>query len=385
MEKSKKRNLLIFGTALLLGLILLALVLGWFYQRDQAYNSRPLVLIHAPHPNKRLMVGEMIVVHATAREDRGLRRIELWADDKLVKAVEPGDQEPINLVLSSGWVPDSAGRHVLVVRAYSSGQVSGQASIRVFAEEAAEPDSPILHQVEEGETLQSIAADHGVSPDEITAANPELADSSPEPGEELVIPESGPDGSLPPPSPGDPGDPPDPEGDPPLLAVPGVFGVFERFGRSRDPIPLKLEITELRTGTTYDGLHCYLSMADSLPQWYPDRDHDQATDESFTPLGGGWWETEPDLEGDHAPLISWPGDQNLPVSISCVGVSGRGRGSGPRRPRADSSSRTMGRHTPGTEPGRRPWCPAACLPDYTPGRRIPDSSALPGPQHDLTF
>lgn len=321
MDKSKKRNLLILGTALLLGLILLALILGWFYRRDQAYNSRPLVLIHAPYQNKRLPVGEMVIVHATAREDRGLKRIELWADKKLVKAVESEDQEPIHLVLSSGWIPESSGRHRLVVRALSRDNISGQASIDVHAEESSLPE-PALHQAAEGETLETIAEDHGVSPDELAAANPDLADSGPEPGEELVIPDTEPPGLPAAPAPADPGEPPDPEGDPPLMAVPGVFGIFQALDISADRIPLKLEITELRTGSPYDSLHCYLSLADSLPQWYPDRDHDQATDESFTPLGGGWWETEPSLKGNQAPLISWPGDQDLPASISCVGVSG---------------------------------------------------------------
>lgn len=321
MDKTTKRILIIFGTALLFGLLILALILGWFYRRDQAFNSRPLVLIHSPTNNYRMKTGEMIVVHATAREDRGLQRIEFWADDQLVKAVEPEEEKPINLVLSSGWVPEASGRHQLVVRAYSSDQVSGQAAVDVFAEPA-DQESPVLHQVEEGETLESIGGMYGLSPVELSAANPDLSDNGPEPGAELVIPDTGPDGPPPAPLPEDAGEPPEPEGDPPLRAVPGIFGVFQRFASSTERIPLKLEITELRTGSFYDGLHCYLSLADSLPQWYPDRDHDQSTDESFIPLDGGWWETEPDLEGDHAPLISWPGDQDLPVSISCVGISG---------------------------------------------------------------
>ena len=47
MDKSKKRWLIILGV-LLIGLIILALFLGWFSRRGKAFDSRPLVLIHDP-------------------------------------------------------------------------------------------------------------------------------------------------------------------------------------------------------------------------------------------------------------------------------------------------------------------------------------------------
>jgi hypothetical protein len=102
------------------------------------------------------------------------------------------------------------------------------------------------------------------------------------------------------------------------------FGVFELFTPDAEQVTLRLEIPRLRTWEPYDGLHCYISLAGSLPQWYPDLDQDQATDESFPALDHGWWETAPNLEGSSAPVITWPGDGPLPLTVSCVGIAGGG-------------------------------------------------------------
>jgi hypothetical protein len=101
--------------------------------------------------------------------------------------------------------------------------------------------------------------------------------------------------------------------------------IIDTIGLFSDPAEeaiLRLELVLLRTYESYDSLHCYVSLAGSLPRWYPDADHNQATDEYFLSKGHGWWETAPALEGDSAPIITWPGDESLPMTLSCVGVAG---------------------------------------------------------------
>ena len=56
----------------------------------------------------------------------------------------------------------------------------------------------------------------------------------------------------------------------------------------------------------------------------PDTDGDPATDESFTPGAMGWWEVQPYLAGDAAPVIYWPENQSMPFTASCVGVAAGG-------------------------------------------------------------
>jgi hypothetical protein len=131
MDKSKKRWLIILGVVLLIGVILLTLVLGWFSRRGKAFNSRPLVLIHDPILNDQFQVGDGVLVHATAREDNGLSRIELWVNDVLVDAVDTEEQESTNLVLLSTWIPTFEGEQQIIVRAISTDGIPGQSSIQI--------------------------------------------------------------------------------------------------------------------------------------------------------------------------------------------------------------------------------------------------------------
>jgi len=320
MKKEHKQILIILGIILLVGLCVLGSVLGWFYLRGKAINSRPLVLIHSPWNNDRIQIGERIVVHATAREDQGLKRIELWANGVLIDTKEAPQSNPTNLVISSDWTPTYSGQHLIIVQAFSKDGIQGQSSVRIFATEAGE-SSPLIHTVEEGESLESIADEYGTSPDMMADHNPGLPPGGPAPGDELIVPD------VEPPTEeetilegGD--EEPAPEADPPGMSF--FFGIFEVFSPEGEQATLRLEITRLRTLGTYDNLHCYVSLAENLPQWYPDDDHDQATDESFEALDAGWWSTTPGLVGSSAPVIPWPENNPLPMTVSCVGVAGGG-------------------------------------------------------------
>ncbi len=90
MDKNKKRLLVIMGVVLLIGLILLGIFLGQLSRRGKALNSRPLVLILDPGYGDQVQVGEGVIVHATAREDVGLSRIELWVNDQLIDFTRRG-------------------------------------------------------------------------------------------------------------------------------------------------------------------------------------------------------------------------------------------------------------------------------------------------------
>ena len=339
MKKSTKRLFFGLGIVFLIGLILLVLTFSWLNRRGQAFNARPLVLIHAPLNNKRLEVGDLVTVHATAREEEGLERMELWVDNQLVESVDAEGQTPTTMVLSSQWLPKTTGHHLIIVRARSSAQITGQSSIRVFAGEAAEAPT-VTHLVEEGETITSIAEEYGLSPEELEQANPELEDGGPAPGDGLTIPDSEPpsdqqagapldedadpadEGADPPDE--EAAEPPIPDDEPPLMSILAIFGELQLFGSEAEMIPMRVELTQLKTNGDFTGLHCYIGLAGGLPQWYPDGDQDQATDESFYYLGEGEWQTEPFLVGETAPLISWPGDQPLPFTLNCVGISGGG-------------------------------------------------------------
>ncbi len=326
------RSCAVVGVLILASLCLLAAGLYSFPGRARALNSRPLVLIHSPLNRDEFKTGAMVNVHATARSQSGIVRMELWANDTLVaeKSVQNGAQTKL-LTLSANWTPLNPGSHTLVVRAISANGVNGQSSIALTT---VEDGSLPTHRVQEGETLETIATQHGSTPEEIGALNPGLGPSDPVPGSEVVVPEGGepPVESGAPPAGGS--EAPAPEAEPPasLSFLNLFFGIFENFNPAPDPgepTGLRLEVISLQTTTSYEGLHCYVGLAGSTPAWYPDFDGDQTTDDSFSPYsgagaGGASWDAGEYLSGEDVPAFFWPENLPIPFEISCVGITSGG-------------------------------------------------------------
>jgi LysM repeat protein len=328
----KGRSLRWWGVAGLAGLAGLCLLAGVFYYfsvRVRTFYLRPLVLIHNPVNHDRVGIGENQFVHATARSQAGIRRMELWADDVLVaeRQAEQGSL-PTSMVLAADWMATDAGEHRLVVRATSGRDVDGQSSIGLEAENMGQWPAG-AHLVQEGETLESIASDYGTTPEELADLNPGLDPGGLSPGDELTLPDDQPPAAGSDALPTGEGEAPDAVAD-----APDSFTLFTLlsgylFPGSGEPTGLHLELISLRTGTSYEGLHCYVGLAGAPPLWYPDQDGDQSTDESFTILSGTGgeevsWDVGQFLSGDRAPVLTWPSQQPLPVDISCVGITSGG-------------------------------------------------------------
>jgi len=320
MDKSIKRWLIVLGVVFLIGLILIVLAFGWFARRGKAFDSRPLVLIISPDNYNQYQTGEGVLIQATAREYNGLSRMEIWVNDSLVDAVDVEVEGTTNLELLSYWVPTSDGRQQIIVRATSSDGVDGQGMVEIYTS-ASKDDGTGKYIVEDGDTLASIAEEHGSSAEELTDLNPGLAPGGPAPGDDLIVPDTEPSSDEPSAPEGGGGEPPSIDPGPPLVEFP--FSIVEMVRLNTEEMStLRLEVTALRTWEEYERLHCYVGIAELLPQWYPDRDRNQATDESFEKLGRGWWNTDETMQGDAAPVIQWPVDQPFPASIFCVGTTG---------------------------------------------------------------
>lgn len=311
------------GLGIVLLLLLTVATLLWIGQR-RAFENRPLVLIQSPLPFEEIRAGEALLLHSVARSQEGLIEMRVWINDQLVFEEDgPEDGTLSNLTISESWVPRSKGEQLLIVEAIGANGARGQASLTFLVSEG---QMGLTHIATEGETLADIAASYGSSPQEISEANPSLGGGNPASGDEVSIPEE--DG---PPAPFDPPYTGEDEDEPPLAEIPapdeilflwGNLADFLNFQEATERLTLKLEISELQSSDIHDRLHCYLSIGDSPPQWYPDLDNDQASDESFEPLGEGFWDTAAGLYGAESPLFTWPGNQELPFSVSCVGVAG---------------------------------------------------------------
>ena len=332
MKKINPKFFFAFGVLTLIGICVVGAVLLYFPNKVRAVYSRPLVLIHQPLNREYISLGDHALVNATARNKNGVRRVELWVDEAFYFAQEaPPENIPPALTLMVPWEPLGEGEHTLVVRAISSEDVAGQASIRVWAEKPPSTE----HTVTEGETLESIAEEYGIGEDDIRDENPDMASDGPAAGEKIDIPGGGSSpGAGSPPSGGAPAPSSDEPPPAPSDTVPGgVSDVVEEIGvdlpdpadeYSPDPVSVQVEALALQTGTAYESLHCYASMGHLEPQWYPDADHDQSTDESFASLGGTDWDVAEHLGGDHAPVFTWPWNEPIPFDITCVGITSGG-------------------------------------------------------------
>jgi len=307
----KKRWVTIIATLVMVGICILVLGLVYFSSRAKAFNSRPLVLIHNPINYDEVDVGDALNVHATARSDKGLERIELWANDSLIAVQHaPEGTSPTNLTISKSWLVLMEGSNILISRAYSTDGTSGQAAVEITAQQPEETNE-VSQTAAEGEDQDRSTSDSSAtSGGSDGGAGPTGSESEPRGGE----------------APETPGEEEAPNAEAQAPGSLGLFdllmgiGGFETIDLQPEPVMLRLEIKSLHTGAAYDGLHCYVEVANSSPQWYPDSDHNQATDESFAALGGGWWEVGEQLAGDNAPVIRWPANQPLPFAVSCVGV-----------------------------------------------------------------
>lgn len=337
----KKSRVVLLGILILMGVCLALALLGYLLygaQRRRVMEGRPLVLIHAPLNRERIPLGEGIPTHATARATGGVARIELWVDGALLAVQESPGEGPVSpLVLASGWEPDILGLHVLVVRAFSSSDVAGQATITVEVVEAEEEEGPAQsHTVGEGETLETIAGEYGVGVEELEDLNPDLPAEGLQPGDRVQIPDEGGDASDDPAPEGAPEEPGLADETPPVphVSAPGslaamieILGMEGVVVTDNEPVHLRVEALALETDSEYESAHCYVSLGGGDPRWYPDPDGDQSTDDSFDSLGGGRWDVAAHLSDAAAPLISWPGNEPLPIDVTCEGMSGGGSNS----------------------------------------------------------
>jgi hypothetical protein len=115
---------------------------GYYFLRPVEAAARPLVLIHAPLSGDQIEVGQAVTIHATARDDNNITRMELWVDDALVQTETsrlPGGISPFPIV--TNWEPTVAGMHTLTVRAFNSQGTRAHSSVNVEAVELPDRDN----------------------------------------------------------------------------------------------------------------------------------------------------------------------------------------------------------------------------------------------------
>ncbi|MCJ7432321.1 MAG: Ig-like domain-containing protein, partial [Anaerolineales bacterium] len=160
-----------------LGLVALAIVAAaiayfYFYGNIPLTASEPApgpaVTIQEPAPGAQVTKGDSFVFFATANDEAGVVRLDLWIDSTLALSQSSPDANGINpLSLSYPLVAAENGNYALIARAYNSQGEFGESVVHyvTVVEPAASAPTQEYAQyiVQEGDTLENIAARLGVS------------------------------------------------------------------------------------------------------------------------------------------------------------------------------------------------------------------------------
>ena len=425
-NKKSKLPLILGCSALLVVLVIVALLGGYFYTTANA-SGQSVVSIRSPQNGDILTTGEPVQVSALARDDDNVTRIELWIDNVLVDVQEsntPGGINPFPLL--STWYP-TEGSHTLIVRAFDGRNDDFQATIYVGAAAFADrdmdgiaddvdacPDQPGTQEADgcpdrdfDGVTDATDACpdEAGLPPsgcpapadddrdgdgmlDSVDACPDEvgspLADGCPDadgdgtpnsadacPGE----PGAGADGcpeaesTLPPdPAPGG--------GDAPPEALPGEDppdpADDEEPETDTGPVPfdsgvptsIEIEAYTFDVSEDFENMWCYVRLGEEDPRRY-----------DFEPLGERSWNIAEELSGDNSVRILH--EENLPINLS-MECSGSNAGEEPT-PLGEIERL----HPPGEWDGREFRASSGFIPAFGVSYRICtpscDESALPAP------
>ena len=199
------------------------------YTSGRAMPTFPRVTIDATIPEGTGVVNQPVIVFGEASDPDGIESAELWVNGVRVASQSNTDQDLYPFEISQSWIPDGPGNYLFLLRGIDrKGFASESPPVMIqIGERTYQPDPAMQGQyiVNEGDTVDSIAARFGTTPEEIRRLNSGLDD--PIRAESLSVPprpETASDGDASPSS-SDGGSPP-PAGDgsdePPHVSPPAA-------------------------------------------------------------------------------------------------------------------------------------------------------------------
>lgn len=150
-----------------LGLALLLAILGlgalWYFSRPApSVSQAPSVTILTPASGTQVALNVPVVVQASATDNRGVTRMELWADGALVSQQDsPGPQGASPLLLNLTWTPATPGNHVLEIRAFNTANQSSppvQVSVNVVGGTATATSIAVIVETPTSAPLETATA-----------------------------------------------------------------------------------------------------------------------------------------------------------------------------------------------------------------------------------
>jgi hypothetical protein len=193
MKKQPRRGRLF--AVLLVVLLLIALIGGWFYLNQHLRLSGVIpstpILVNVLGPANGLEIGsgEPVPVMVEAVSDQPLVSMEVWLDGRLFgrQAVDSPGLEPVQAAWT--WAAGSPGIHVLFARARDAAGRTGQSMQVILTVVGISPGSVAAIK---GESLADIAGEWNSPIEDFAAANPGLDPQQPlAKGQPVVLPGGG--------------------------------------------------------------------------------------------------------------------------------------------------------------------------------------------------
>ena len=190
----------------LIGIVLLAIILlagtvivGYFYLYPQYSkapdfnellpNSGPAVTIIEPSPGEEFPIKSSFLVFVSARDEKGISRIDLWVDDQIAvsqSSPTPEGTNPLSLVHE--MVTEKTGSYVLVAHAYNNeGDMGASQAIVITVTDQQGDTDPAKYIAKDGDTIDSVAQKTNKSASDIQQANPGIKNKL-KPGQNVNIP-----------------------------------------------------------------------------------------------------------------------------------------------------------------------------------------------------
>ncbi len=123
-------------------LIVIISVLAGGYMWLAAPASAPMVLINSPRNGENIPIGRDVIIQSIARDERKIKRMELWVDGVLFDAQTSnvsGGISPFPMI--TNWQPTTVGAHTIVVRAFNTRGAQSQATINIVTPQTADRDN----------------------------------------------------------------------------------------------------------------------------------------------------------------------------------------------------------------------------------------------------
>lgn len=209
MDTSRKKPGWVLITILMLILVVLGIA-GFLYLASQrSLPTPPTVTILHPKPNNELIVGDPVIIRASATDPEGIEAIEFWVNGERVgKQLQTESQTGGGFFFSQAFRPTEVGPYTIYVRAVDNEGYSNESPpIILEANEFTAPETADVEVItNQGDTIDSLAEDNGVSPQEISDKNPNLGNDPIPPGTSVTVPVTGnqtedqddPDSNVPP-------------------------------------------------------------------------------------------------------------------------------------------------------------------------------------------